>query len=387
MMIRSVRAPLAVLLLGGALAAQATWVVSGGGTALQNAINTAAPGDVLDVQPGSYTAVTCSKGLRIALHSGAQITTVSAATTAMTVTNLPASETFQVDGGIVAGIAASQCTGTIVVDGVSVQLFAVFPFTACSGPIVFDGVSYPTIPPYTSGHLQFSNCPQVTFRDSAVPQLTITASRVVLQNCTVRPYGFSAPGVSLVSGALTIAGGYTTGSAAVFFSIARPAIRIDAGELVLTGGAVVEALQYLAVSATAPGILANGGTIRRDPSASVIGTPPIIGPATVLATPTPSLAVTHTATTMSVTASGQAGDFLLTFAGLMAPPFPTPWGDAWLSPADPILDISQVQASGTIGFTRTFTTVPPFVLLTLQPVAISPAGALQVGAPTRFAWN
>ncbi len=373
------------LVLAAPLVAQATWVVSGGGAALQNAITIAAPGDVLDVQPGLYDPVVCSKGLRIALQSGAEISTVSTSVPALSVTNVPAGETFQVDGGSVRGIVASQCAGTIVVDGVRVELYAVMPFTACSGPIVFDGASYPSVP-FVSGHVQFNNCPQVTFRNSAAPQLTITGSRVALQNCTVRPWGFSAPGIQLVSGGLTIAGGYTTGSAAVFFSIARPAIRIDAGELVLTGGATIEALQYPG-SWTAVGIEANGGTIRRDPSVSVLGTPPIAGPATVFTVPIPSLAVTHTANTMNVTTRGQAGDVLVTFAGLMAPPFPTPWGDAWLSPGDPILDITLLPASGTGGFSRAFTTVPPFVLLTLQSVAISPAGALQVGAPTRFAWN
>ncbi len=42
-----------LLALAAATPAQTTHIVSGGGAALQNAINAAAPGDILDVLPGT----------------------------------------------------------------------------------------------------------------------------------------------------------------------------------------------------------------------------------------------------------------------------------------------------------------------------------------------
>jgi hypothetical protein len=370
----------AVPFLGAALAAQTTWVVSGGGQALQNTIALAAPGDVLDVQAGTYDAVVCSKGLRIALCPGA---VVDGTTAAVTITNLPAAERFQLDGGLVRGIAASTNAGTIVVDGVHVQLFQVWSLLDCSGPIVFDQVDYTLLAGSTSGHLQLVNCPDVTFRDCKLPQLTCQGSRMVLQDSEVRPWGFSAPGINLVSGNAAIQGGYVTGSAAVFFSLPQPAIRVISGKLQLTGGANVVALQYF--SQTAAGVV-NGGTLQLDPGVAITGTPPVLG-ATPQQVHLPSLSVTLAATSLNATTHGRAGDLLVTFAGLGTPPYATPWGDAWLLPTDPILDVTLLPANGSGTFSHTFAAVPPFVLLTLQSVALDPTGGLQLGVPTRFAWN
>lgn len=378
------RASVVVLALHAAsfASAQSTIVVSGGGTALQTAINAAAPGDTLVVQPAAYAAVTCSKGLRLALQAGAQVGTGSG--TGLTLTNLPPAERFLVDGGSIAGIAASGCAGTIVVDGVDVSS-TTEQFAGCTGAIVFDTVRYLGSFTLSNGRVSFDTCAQVSFRDCLLPALTFTNSRALLQGCTVRPYIFSAPGVQLVSGSLTISGGLTTGSEAVFFSIARPGIQIDAGDLMLTGGAVVQALEY--AGQTAPGVLVNGGAVRRDPGIAVTGTPPFSSLSSVFTAPTPSLTVATVATTLDVATRGQPGDLLVTFAGLLTAPYATPWGDAWLLPTDPILDVAVLPASGTAAFSRTFAAVPPFVELTLQPVALAPNGTLTIGAPTRFAWN
>jgi len=71
--VRPARTVAALLFLHGALLAQATWVVTGGGPALQIALTAAAAGDILDVQPGINSPVVCSHGVRIALRPGARI--------------------------------------------------------------------------------------------------------------------------------------------------------------------------------------------------------------------------------------------------------------------------------------------------------------------------
>jgi hypothetical protein len=370
------------ILAASSASAQTTWVVTGGGPALQNAITAAAAGDTLDVQLGNYDAITCSKGLRIRLRPGAVI---DSGLCAVTIANLPAAERFQLDGGMVRGIAATTCAGTIVVDGVDVQLQQSCTLSGCAGPIVFDDVDYSGFAGSTPGALNVFNCPDVTFRQCHLPQLTVITSRAALQGCLLRPYGFSGPGIHLVSGALSISSTYVRGSQTVFFSIPQPAIQIDAGTLDLTGTSSLEALEY--VLQPAPGIAANGGTTRIDPSTSIQGTPSVAGPGLVLTPSIPSLAVTHAATTMTVTTTAVAGNLLATFAGLPSPPYPTPWGEAWLLPTDPILDLAIVPPTGTGTFTSTFAAVPPFVVLTLQSVALDAQGGLTLGAPTRFAWK
>ena len=74
-------------------------------------------------------------------------------------------------------------------------------------------------------------------------------------------------------------------------------------------------------------------------------------------------------------------------AGTATAPYSTPWGQAWLLPSDPVLDITILPASGTASFSRTFAAVPPFFVLSLQSVAIDPSSGLTIGAPVRFAWN
>ncbi|MBL8754277.1 MAG: hypothetical protein JNK15_13325 [Planctomycetes bacterium] len=372
----------AVPFLSAAVFAQTTWIVTGGGAALQNTIVAAAAGDTLDVQLGNYDAITCGKGLRIRLRPGAVI---DSGICAVTIASLPAAERFQLDGGMVRGIAASNCAGTIVVDGVDVQLLQSWVLSGCTGPIVFDDVDYSGFAGATSGNLHVFNCTDVTFRDCRLPQLNMLGSRAALQGCIVRPYGFSAPGIQLASGSLTLSGTQVKGSQAVFFSIPQPAIQVDGGTLNLTGTSFLEALEYS--MQPAPGVAANGGTVRADPSTIIQGTPAIAGPGIVQTQPMPSLVVTHAATTMTVTTTAVAGDLLATFAGLPSPSYATPWGDAWLLPTDPILDLSFVPPNGTSTFSRTFAFVPPFVLLTLQSVALDAQGGLTLGAPARFCWN
>jgi hypothetical protein len=378
------RAAVVFVLAAGAVA-QTTWVVSGGGAALQTAINAAAAGDTLDIQPGSYDSAVCSKGLRIATQPGVQI---GNSVPGLSIVNLPQAERFQVDGGgIVISFGATGCAGTIVVDGVDVQGTEQDQLQGCTGPIVFDGVRY--LGGFSSssvGHVQCTSCTDLTFRDCALPRLGFAATRAVLQGCTVRPYTMYGQGVRVVSGTVTVSGGYVTGSQAWHLAVPMAAIRLDGGELALTGGATIAALVW-PIGTPAAGIEANGGTIRLDPSVTVTGTPPILGPATVLTTPIASLVVTHTATTMNVAVRGRPNDIVFTFAGLGAAPYPTPWGDAWLLPTDPILDIVVMPPSGTSSFSSGFASVPPFVLLTLQPVAIEPWVGLTLGAPTRFVWN
>ncbi|HEX5052717.1 MAG TPA: hypothetical protein VFZ65_13155 [Planctomycetota bacterium] len=377
----------ALLGVTGMLPAQLTTIVQGGGAALQAAINAAAPGDVLDVFAGSYSPVSCTKGLRISLRAGADVG-VGSGTVGLTVTGIPANETFVVEGaGHLNGVAANQNAGSVVVDRVAAWNFHTMPIDACTGPVVFHETDFGGSGTWGFGSIVVSNCSQVSFASCVrMPQVQVTNSSVCLSDSTVVPAGVPAPGLQVSSGNVTIQGGFVTGVDGVFVSSSSPAIRIDAGELVATGGAILQAFQ-LGAAGPAPGMLANGGTIRLDPSVTVLGTPPISGPGLVITTPIPSLAVAHTTNTMNVSIAAPPGSAVFTLAGLPVAAMPTPWGEAWLLPSDPILDVAILPASGTSSFARTFAAVPPWFVLVVQSVAWTPAGALVVGAPVRFAWN
>ncbi len=378
----------AVPCLATTLAAQATFVVAGGGTSLQTAINTAAPGDILDVMPGSYVAATCSKGIHIALRPGAEVGPALSTTISLLVSALPANETCIVSGGKVAGLSISQCAGTVVVDGVAIyfvnqttpQLVA-----NCTGPVVFDSVDHTGYPNLSYGLLQITNCPQVTFTNCKPAAMTVLNSAVCLAHSTLTPYGFGT-GVHLQSGSVTVHGGRITGALTASWPVAQPGIRLDQGTLTLTGNASIEPSPAGLVAIPTPGIATTGGAIRRDPGVVVLGLP-ISGPASIDPTPSPSLAITATASTMNVSLRGEPGSAVFTFAGLPFPAYATPWGEAWLLPTDPILDVAILPATGTAAFTHSFAVVPPWFVLVVQSVALRPNGDLVVGAPFRFAWN
>jgi hypothetical protein len=88
----SVRTASILCAVTSSLAAQTTWVVSGGGAALQQAINSAAPGDTLDVQAGTYSPITATRGLHIKLRSGAHVGQWPSTSTTIVLTSLPATE-------------------------------------------------------------------------------------------------------------------------------------------------------------------------------------------------------------------------------------------------------------------------------------------------------
>lgn len=68
-------------------------------------------------------------------------------------------------------------------------------------------------------------------------------------------------------------------------------------------------------------------------------------------------------------------------------PVPTPWGEAWLSPADPILGTVVLGVSGASAFPYPLASVPPLAVLAVQSVALTPSSTLVIGAPARIVWD
>lgn len=384
--------PLSVAMLSLAVAGLVraqTIVVSGGGSALQQAINTAPVGALLDVMPGTYSSVTVTQGMRISLRAGAAVTTAPFPSTApgVTVLLLPAGQQFVLEGsGSASALAISQCAGDVVVNGINHLVAPLGPqattVNGCTGAVLFHRTTCVNSMGIPHGQIHVASCAHVSFTACTLPCMTVTGSRVSLNGCSnLNAYG-SLPGIDVVSGSVVVDGGTVAGGLLYSFPIPAPGIRLAQGDVVATGGALIRYTPwippYTAIETT-------GGSIRLDPSVQVLGV--ITGPATIQHDEIPSLLPQHNATTLSVASTGEPGSAVFTFAGMLMSPVPTPWGDAWLSPLDPILDVTLVPASGTWTFAQTFATVPPFIVLTLQSVALTPSGALVIGAPVRFAWD
>lgn len=385
MRMHSFSAASALVAIASSLPGQ-TIVVSGGGAALQQAINTAPPGATLDVMPGTYSPVVATQALHISLRAGAIVgqPPPPVQPPAFAISALPAGQQFVLEGsGKVWGLQFTGCAGDILVNGINHGTFGTTTISSCSAAVIFHRTSCVTASSSTShGSIAIINCSHVSFTACQLSALTISSSRVSLSHSSnLYSYG-SAPGIDLQSGSVVVDGGTIEGAAQFSFPIPHPGVRIGAGELIATGGAVIRysslyPLPYIAIEST-------GGVIRLDPSVQLIGT--TTGPATVLYGEIPSLDVSHTASAMTVALTGEPGSAVFTLAGPLMSPVPTPWGDAWLSPLDVIVDVVVLPASGAHTFSVPVANPPPFATLVVQSVALT-ATSLNIGAPARFAWD
>lgn len=373
-----------------AAAAQTTWLVTGGGAALQNAINAAVAGDTLDVAPGVYSAVSCSKGLLFRLQPTAQIDPPGLTGVALVLQNVPTNEVAIVTGGLVHGIRCIACAGTVIFDQTTITgtpgSFAPMQVSGCTGPVVFDATSFTdTAGANADGELHLVNSTQVSLRDCWLPHVRIDGSQVSFTDSTITPIGVHSAGLQLVSGSAQFQGGEIFGTFPFSLPIPTVGVQMQGGSLAVTGGARIQRRPW--APPTQHAIEGTAGSLQLDPSVTVSGSPAIVGPIVVANAPLPGIRATTAATTLNVTFAGAPGEALITFAGTPTAPYATPWGQAWLLPSDPVLDVTILPATGSGGFSRTFASVPPFFVLTLQSVAIGPTGGITIGAATRLCWN
>jgi hypothetical protein len=366
------------------LATAQTIVVSGGGAALQQAVVAAPVGAILDVLPGSYTPVVATRGLRISLRQGATVSApVLSGVHGVRIWGVPAGEQFVLEGsGTVTAIAIGLCAGDVVVNGIDhAEPFVPVTVGGCTGAVTFHRTTCRGAGAVPLGWIVVDASTNVSFTACTLPCMTVQGSRVGLNGCTNWNAHGSRPGIDVVSGSVVVDGGTVAGGLVGFLPTPAPGIRLAQGEVVLTGSAVIRPSPVPIPSAA---IETTGGSLRRDPSVLVLGA--ITGPAVVQHVEIPSLTVAHTANALAVTLTAGLGSVVFTFAGLPTSPVPTPWGDAWLSPLDPILDVVVMPPSGVHSFVWPFASVPPFAQLVVQSVALTPS-SLTLGAPVRFAWD
>jgi hypothetical protein len=389
----SVRTASILCAVTSSLAAQTTWVVSGGGAALQQAINSAAPGDTLDVQAGTYSPITATRGLHIKLRSGAHVGQWPSTSTTIVLTSLPATESFVIEGGSlggeIGGFSATGCAGMVVCSGVAIYDYSNCRVDSCTGPVAYDHCVNlgPAIHAEFSGSFVILNSSQVSVTACDMPQTTVTGSHVTFSQIYLWPYGAMAPvSLAISASSVSINGGLVTGGTAAF-SFDISAIRLDSGDLVVTGGATIQ--ESPGGLHTVPAIDTHGGTVRLDPSVTVTGSPPIGGPAPVTIGLVPSLDVARTpgSATFQGTVHSQPGSVAFTLINVPIPVIPSIYGDLWIDPTSPLIDVSVLPAIGTSTFSRALAFVPPFYVLSTQTAVLTTANAIVVSTPRRFVWN
>jgi hypothetical protein len=256
----------------------------------------------------------------------------------------------------------------------------------CTGTVAFHEIATSTWP--HAGWVDIVNCAQVSFTSCSLGLTWVTNSRATFTAVDILPNGGS-PSLHIFSGSVSIAASTLSGGIAASWYWHDPGIVLDQGDLVVTGATRITESPAPAWSGHAPAIATSGGTLRMDPSVVLIGTPPISGPAAVTFAATPSLAVVRAPGSPSyqVNVTAEPASLVFTLLGLPAPVLPLPWGDAWLDPVSPILDVTVAPPSGTWSFTRSLAAVPPFLVLVVQSAALSPNNTIVISPPVRFVWD
>ncbi len=369
----------ATLLVAAPTTSQRTTVVTGGGGALQAAVGAAQPGDTLLVRAADYDETVVDKGVALFCDPGVRIG--SGQDAGLTITALPAHQAFVMHGGQVR--FSTQIFG---VPG-SVQI------SNCQGPIVFDRVGFEVGTSWSEERLpriQIDSCAQVSFTDcGAFPAVRVADSTLSVTGAGIgpitNPIGRSSFEITRSRVSIHQCG-FTGGQGSISFFFASPAIHLYSGELTITRSTISGGTWGGQVHAEA--ISSEGGTLRHDAATRFLSqaAAPITGPVAVSLAPIPSLTAggVPAGAPITVATHAEPGSFTVAFVSdLVAPWNLAGFGDLWVRPDSPFLYAAVVPATGTLSATAI---VPPTLAdaaLALQPVSLTAAGALVVGAPER----
>ena len=346
--------------------AQQVFVVGGPGANfadLPEAVAAAAPGDILDVVPGSYTGFTATKGIHILGRPGG-ITiarTASAFEPSLGVVNVPRGESFTlrnvtlVDNGIFRNIVR-LCEGNVVLDEVeghwTIDRCANVQMTECTAFSISNAVEV------VASNLTLDRC-NIQTNQILIPIAGIQASwsKITVSQCDVR-------GNTGMTG---------QPSSAIF--CAQPC------ELILTG------FPPEGLIAAGPGSVAgatpavNGtATVLLDPRLPVVGAHggPAFGPQIQTTTTSiPTLRVEGGAPggNAQVQLNGPAGETYLVALGLPAPPRQIPQFLGQFQLAFPAVDsMGVIPASGQVDTMTMIPNNPALLGLQISRQSITTSG-------------
>ncbi|MEM7202648.1 MAG: hypothetical protein AAF628_20435 [Planctomycetota bacterium] len=336
--------------------AQTTWVVSSYGgaqfTQVQPAVDAAAPGDTILVQPGFYSAVTIDKGVLV-LASQARMTTLLGAN--ITVRDVPAGQRAVVRGFI-----------TMLRSGPAAEI----EVRDCAGSVHLDRLRATHV-------VDIRRSPHVSLRDvtTAVGELHVEDSTVTATDCRFRgaTVSMNQYGLFCRNSQVTAAGcQFRGGDGNPFQPVPWEGVLLDGGLLVLAGtdSVVAAGTSPFAPTLGTSAIEARSGTLTIDPGVTLLptnGAPAVRGAATTAIAP---VADTRTDVSDGIL-TGTLNAPGATFAWLIADvpvlrPLATPFGSLWVGPTSVVVAAAPPGPSGELTASVGVAGLPPGFTVVLQ---------------------
>ncbi len=393
-----IRTVLLSLGLSTVVVAQQVFVVSGGGTALQVAVDRANPGDTLDVLAGTYGPVVVSKGITIECRSGVKVDGGQLA--ALTVDSLPAGEVLAFTGGFFTAwrpvlldpvVAVTRCQGTTILDSLSwdlaVSFFPRFRIAACNGPVIIRRVNIgggPTIVTYAviedSAQVSLTGC-------TDLPPLQVYRSNLSVAGCRFTGR-YASNGITATDSYLAISDSTISGGSTGHGFIGLPGIDMTRGQAVIAGATTITAGN--AISLTSAVRILNS-SVRFPLGVTFLPAthPPVIGPGKVVLEPVPSVEATgaHSGAVFDMLVRAEPHSLTATFIGTPQVPISLPFGNLWLAINSPVFNLQVTPVTGQFRVAGAVPALPKRLALVLQPITLTLAGTLSVGTPTRVVMN
>ncbi len=389
--------PAFLTLLVATSPAQATRFVSGGGAALNQAIQQAAPGDRLVVAAALYDPLLADRGLLIECDPGVRLDANFGSQSR--IANVPAGQQFTLRGAtflgspLVISLQIDSCAGTVIVEnatfdsqarltGIAVNACAWVLFDSPRFPGSVPGSNNPWGGPHaTSSSMVVRDCPScppvgglwshLVFENVHVTE-TYNASSLVARNSTVFVRGGTFPGSNFNIGLYSL-----------------PGIELDNSQLSITGSArATSGNGGLGLQGAIEGV---NSTLRIDP-AVVLGAPgqPIQGTVTVHREVLPWQVFSRplrSGTPFTVDVHGAPQDIVYLMFDLPGPVLPFPLGSLWIDAASPLFDVVPIPAGGVTRLTFLMPPLPSALPLVFQSVRLGVSGEVAVGAPTAVVVN
>ncbi|MFQ5506455.1 MAG: hypothetical protein ACE5F1_16925, partial [Planctomycetota bacterium] len=331
--------------LATTLSAQRTWIVDAGGGGnfkdIQAAFSAARPGDTVLVRKGSYNPAATSKGLRLLGEPGAFISKYPPAPDLISISGLPANQTFVMKGFMLENLNAGRQ--------------AALRLTGNLGRVHLESLDLRGTPLSNRGSpaLRIENCREVSVTGCTLkgePALLGINASVSVVNCQLLGqnafdfrgmyswrsyYGIEATKSTLFVSWSTVKGGNGSTRAFNLLWQASPAALLSECKTTISGDQSSRFIAGLPPprGVAMPAILTSGGTLLLDPSVKITpsgNAPPIRGTARITKRRLPALKAGARGSTVTAELYSRSGSLFALYASLPADPLPLPIGESWL---------------------------------------------------------
>ncbi|MEO0478353.1 MAG: hypothetical protein AAF196_02610 [Planctomycetota bacterium] len=383
-------------------------VVSGGGNALQAAINNASPGDVLSVLMADYDAITVDRSITIEFDAGATVT--GSGQPALTVQNIASSETVRIRGGLFRQGAIQTAPVTLIqqIDGTvflsatqgntdrsSVPSGGVMTIQSSPlGRIVIEeadvsqtglGLDLSTIRVESCDDVRFQDCPGLSsleFVNSNVVLVDcVVSSQLAQPNQTVIPYAMRVENSNV-----EVSGGTYWTPRGFFDELANgSAVSVTDNSSVVraTGGTrFIKTGIFVVPPGTLPALSGPQTAFQIDASVDLVDPLPITSHFTATSIPSIRSPQSMVPNQLDLEFRGESNQLVFGLLGTPTTPFDTPVGRIWAENLVPFIALSiptgQTSVTTSLGIPPL---LPPNLELTLQVVIPTPTNQFETSPP------